>query len=142
MGVENSHDLTGRIFQRLIADRKYLATFYTLPASAALLARLAVAKLRGVDWSDAAAIGKLRVADSETVFPSARRAITPSSLLRSRPGAVSSQAFHTSHHTSQTGRPTRMAQTAISAGPSSPAGSVTAAVTAPSATPAIQAPRR
>ena len=63
MGVENSHDLTGRIFQRLIADRKYLATFYTLPASAALLARLAVAKLRGVDWSDAAAIGRLRVAD-------------------------------------------------------------------------------
>ena len=51
-GVDNSHDLTGRIFQRLIADRKYLATFYTLPASAALLARLAVAKLRGVDWSD------------------------------------------------------------------------------------------
>ena len=63
MGVANSHDLTGRIFQRLIADRKYLATFYTLPASAALLARLAVAKLHGVDWSDAAAIGKLRVAD-------------------------------------------------------------------------------
>ena len=63
LGVENSHDLTGRIFQRLIADRKYLATFYTLPASAALLARLAVAKLQGVDWSDAAAIGKLRIAD-------------------------------------------------------------------------------
>ena len=62
-GVENSHDLTGRIFQRLIADRKYLATFYTLPASAALLARLAVAKLQGVDWSDAEAIGKLRIAD-------------------------------------------------------------------------------
>ena len=63
MGVENSHDLTGRIFQRLIADRKYLATFYTLPASAALLARLAVAKLQGVDWTDAEAIGKLRIAD-------------------------------------------------------------------------------
>ena len=45
-GVDNAHDLTGRIFQRLIADRKYLATFYTLPASAALLARLAVAKLK------------------------------------------------------------------------------------------------
>ena len=26
-GVTNGHDLTGRIFQRLIADRKYLATF-------------------------------------------------------------------------------------------------------------------
>ena len=49
-GVTNAHDLTGRIFQRLIADRKYLATFYTLPASAALLARLAVAKM-GVDWN-------------------------------------------------------------------------------------------
>ena len=62
-GVENAHDLTGRIFQRLIADRKYLATFYTLPASAALLARLAVAKLEGVDWADAEAIGNLRVGD-------------------------------------------------------------------------------
>ncbi len=62
-GVGVSHDLTGRIFQSLIADRKYLATFYTLPASAALLARLAVDKMRGVDWSDAEAIGELRVAD-------------------------------------------------------------------------------
>ena len=62
-GVDNAHDLTGRIFQRLIADRKYLATFYTLPASAALLARLAVAKMEGVDWSDAEAIGKLRIGD-------------------------------------------------------------------------------
>ena len=44
--VAHAHDLTGQIFQRLISDRKYLATFYTLPASAALLARLAVGKLR------------------------------------------------------------------------------------------------
>ncbi|MYA62808.1 MAG: hypothetical protein F4X94_09580 [Dehalococcoidia bacterium] len=62
-GVTNAHDLTGRIFQRLIADRKYLATFYTLPASAALLARLAVAKMDGVDWSDADAIANLRIGD-------------------------------------------------------------------------------
>ncbi len=62
-GANVEHDLTGRIFQRLIVDRKYLATFYTLPASAALLARLAVAKLEGVDWSDADAIGRLRVGD-------------------------------------------------------------------------------
>ena len=47
-GVTNAHDLTGRIFQRLIADRKYLATFYTLPAAAAKME---------VDWSDAQAIG-------------------------------------------------------------------------------------
>ena len=44
-GASVAHDLTGRVFQRLIADRKYLATFYTLPASADLLARLAVHKL-------------------------------------------------------------------------------------------------
>ena len=61
-GVNNAHDLTGRIFQRLIADRKFLATFYTLPSSAALLARLAVSKL-AVDWSDPEAISKLRIGD-------------------------------------------------------------------------------
>ena len=62
-GVKNDHDLTGQVFQRLIADRKYLATFYTLPPSAALLVRLAVNKMDSVDWSDAAAIGRLRIAD-------------------------------------------------------------------------------
>ena len=35
-----SHDLTGAVFQRLIADRKFLAAFYTTPASAAFLAVL------------------------------------------------------------------------------------------------------
>ena len=62
-GANVAHDLTGRVFQKLIVDRKYLATFYTLPASAALLARLAVAKLESVDWSNAGAIGKLKVGD-------------------------------------------------------------------------------
>ena len=68
-GVNNAHDLTGRVFQRLISDRKYLATFYTLPASAALLARLAVAKLEDVDWAAAAAIGKLRVGETSPAAP-------------------------------------------------------------------------
>ena len=62
-GVDNAHDLTGRVFQRLIADRKYLATFYTRPESAALLARLAVAKMDGIDWGDAETIAKLRIGD-------------------------------------------------------------------------------
>ena len=61
-GADKANDLTGRIFQKLIADRKYLATFYTLPASAALLARLAVAKM-DVDWSDPEAIANLRIGD-------------------------------------------------------------------------------
>ena len=62
-GIDNSHDLTGKVFQRLIADRKFLATFYTRPESAALLARLAVAKMEQVDWSDPASIGNLRIGD-------------------------------------------------------------------------------
>ena len=63
LGVANAHHLTGRIFQRLIADRKYLATFYTLPPSASLLARLAVSLLDDLDWSDADRLGRLRVGD-------------------------------------------------------------------------------
>ena len=40
LGATTLHDLSGRMFQRLIADRKFLATFYTLPTSAALARRV------------------------------------------------------------------------------------------------------
>ncbi len=62
----SSNDLTGTVFQKLIADRKFLAAFYTKPASAALLAALAVNEdnLLGNDgWADPAAVKSLRVAD-------------------------------------------------------------------------------
>ena len=62
-GLLYEHDLTGHIFQRLIIDRKYLAAFYTLPESAALLASLAVNKMQNVDWKDAQSISRLRIAD-------------------------------------------------------------------------------
>ena len=62
LGVTTYHDLTGRMFQTLITDRKFLATFYTLPESACLLAELAVERL-DVDWSDRAAVEGLRIAD-------------------------------------------------------------------------------
>ncbi len=61
-----SHDLTGAVFQKLIADRKFLAAFYTKPASAALLASLAVTEdslLSCDDWSNPEAVKSLRVAD-------------------------------------------------------------------------------
>ena len=61
-GVTRSHDLYGRTFQRLISDRKFLATFYTLPESAALLAELA-AGLIDVDWKDPEAVTGLRACD-------------------------------------------------------------------------------
>ena len=64
LGATTLHDLSGRMFQRLIADRKFLATFYTLPTSAALLGELAVARLdTETDWSDSDALTSLRVAD-------------------------------------------------------------------------------
>ena len=61
-GAVTFHDLAGRMFQTLIADRKFLATFYTLPSSACLLAELAVSRL-DLDWSDRDAILELQVAD-------------------------------------------------------------------------------
>ncbi len=56
------HDLSGRAFQRLISDRRFLATFYTLPTSAQLLAELAVQRM-DFDWSDLKSYPRLRVAD-------------------------------------------------------------------------------
>ena len=44
------------------ADRKFLATFYTLPESAALLAELAVGRI-ATDWSKPAALKRLRACD-------------------------------------------------------------------------------
>ena len=77
-GVTRSHDLSGRLFQRLITDRKFLATFYTRPAAATLLAEMAVAKM-AVDWSDAAAVKRLRLADfacgTGTLLTAAYRAV-------------------------------------------------------------------
>lgn len=62
IGVTTMHDLAGRMFQQLIADRKFLATFYTLPPSAAMIADLAVARL-DARWGDDSSVTGLRVAD-------------------------------------------------------------------------------
>ena len=62
-GLSNSQDLTGRVFQRLISDRQYLATYYTLPASATLLASLALSKVGHVDWGDGDSVGSMAIAD-------------------------------------------------------------------------------
>ncbi len=40
LNLGKNPDLVGTIFQRLISDRRFLATFYTAPSSATLLARL------------------------------------------------------------------------------------------------------
>lgn len=52
MAATRRHDLAGRIFNRLIADRKFLAAFYTKIPTASLLAGLALDPSRwpDVDW--------------------------------------------------------------------------------------------
>ena len=61
-GKPGAGGLIGRLFGELIEDRKFLATFYTRPASALFLAELAVDRL-AVDWSSPEAIANLRIGD-------------------------------------------------------------------------------
>ena len=62
MGAVGRHDLAGRIFNRLISDRKLLAAFYTSIPASTLLAGLALSQDRWshVDWQDTNAISQLR----------------------------------------------------------------------------------
>ena len=65
-GVTRSHDLTGIVFQKLIADRKFLATYYTRPEAAALLAGLAMPSnqpLAGASWGDDDTLASLQIGD-------------------------------------------------------------------------------
>ena len=61
LGVSQSHDLAGTVFQRLIADRKFLATFYTRPESAVLLAHLAIPD--DGRWQDPERVKDFHIAD-------------------------------------------------------------------------------
>ncbi len=61
-----SHDLTGAVFQRMIVDRKFLAAYYTTPASAALLVGLALVPGKTpamTSWDNAENVKSLRIAD-------------------------------------------------------------------------------
>ena len=62
LGINTRHDLVGKMFQRLIVDRKFLATFYTRPTSSTLLAELSVSGLRH-SWAALSSYPALRIAD-------------------------------------------------------------------------------
>ena len=62
IGITSRHDLVGRVFQKMIMDRKFLATFYTLPSSATLLSELAIARL-DFRWRQLRNYPQLRIAD-------------------------------------------------------------------------------
>ena len=55
------NDIAGIVFQRLIADRKTLKTYYTRPESAVFVAHLGVHD--DVDWSDPDIVKDYRIAD-------------------------------------------------------------------------------
>ena len=68
--VENqlmrSHDLTGAVFQKLISDRKFLAAYYTTPASAALIAGLLLPQTEDLpsgEWGEGDSLKSLRIGD-------------------------------------------------------------------------------
>ena len=56
------HDLLGRIFHKVLETARYDGSFYTTTAAATLLAALAIDKAM-CDWSDGAAIARLRITD-------------------------------------------------------------------------------
>ena len=60
LGVSDSSDLAGAVFQRFIGDRKYLASFYTRPESATLLAHLSISD---DGWENAKKMTEFKVAD-------------------------------------------------------------------------------
>ena len=65
MGAVGRHDLAGRIFNRLISERKLLAAFYTSIPASTLLAGLALSQDRWshVDWNSHEELSRLCVVD-------------------------------------------------------------------------------
>ena len=59
------HDIAGKIFNRLVSERKLLAAFYTRIPTSTLLAGLALPPddSLGIDWAEANSISNLRVID-------------------------------------------------------------------------------
>ena len=65
LGAVGRHDLAGRVFNRLISERKLLAAFYTSIPASTLLAGLALSpnKWASINWGNTEDISKLRVVD-------------------------------------------------------------------------------
>ena len=93
LGASTIHDMAGQVFQRMIADRKFLATFYTKPTSALLIATLCVDRL-AVDWSDMSAIKNLTIADFACGTGTLLSAAYQSILRRARRGGFDDGELH------------------------------------------------
>lgn len=76
-----SHDLMGRVYHRLLADAKYLGTYYTSVPAAVLLLKLALAPDRwNLDWDDLGQLSRFRIGDlacgTGTLLMAAAEAVT------------------------------------------------------------------
>ncbi len=79
------HDLMGRIYHRLLAEAKYLGTYYTSVPAATLLLKLVLEPKRWpVDWDDLGRLADFRVGDlacgTGTLLMAAAEAITDNYL--------------------------------------------------------------
>ncbi|NWF78191.1 MAG: hypothetical protein HXY36_06395 [Chloroflexi bacterium] len=79
------HDLMGRVYHRLLAEAKYLGTYYTSVPAATLLLKLALQPEKwNLDWSDFVELPSFRVADlacgTGTLLMAATEAITDNFL--------------------------------------------------------------
>jgi hypothetical protein len=79
------HDLMGRVYHRLLAEAKYLGTYYTSIPAATLLLKLALQPEKwNLDWSDFVELPGFRVADlacgTGTLLMAATEAITDNFL--------------------------------------------------------------
>ena len=96
-----SHDITCAVFQTLIADRKFLAAWYTTPASAAMLAGLALPEETtpsGGSWNSRKDVEALRTADfacgTGTLLSTSYHRVSPTTRidqevrLQSNPGVA------------------------------------------------------
>ena len=63
--TSSGHDLAGQIFNRLVADRKFVAAYYTSIPAATLLAGLALAPeaWEDIDWADTESLKRFDVLD-------------------------------------------------------------------------------
>jgi len=79
------HDLMGRVYHRLLAEAKYLGTYYTSVPAATLLLKLAMQRDKWkFDWSDYGELPNFRVGDlacgTGTLLMAAAEAITDNYL--------------------------------------------------------------
>ncbi|MCY4103234.1 MAG: hypothetical protein OXG55_08255 [bacterium] len=93
LGATTIGDMAGQMFGQLIADRKFLATFYTRPSSATLLAELAVARL-STNWHDPEAVGDLRIADLACGTGALLSAVYRRIVSRVRRGGLDDRNLH------------------------------------------------